>query len=138
MLEVIFGRSTNFTEPYSEIRNTKLNCALWLFKQSFILRNPMQFLLFSYFLFLDMTAWKLIIFDLQEQARLREFCVQNSLSVPTQVFVECGVQNPAPPPPRPNKKCKFSESYDFGFDLVQNTPPSPQNENLVRTWDFEF
>ena len=45
---------------------------------------------------------------MQEQARLVKFLEQNSLSAPTQVFEECG---------------------------VQNTPP---NEKLDRTWDFEF
>ena len=28
---------------------------------------------------------------MQEQARLLEFCVQNSLSAPTEVFEECGI-----------------------------------------------
>ena len=35
---------------------------------------------------------------MQEQARLPEFLVQNSLSAPTQVFQECWSGLPLPPP----------------------------------------
>ena len=34
---------------------------------------------------------------MQRQARLRKILIQNSLSVPTQVFEECGVQSTPPP-----------------------------------------
>ena len=43
----------------------------------------------------------------QEQARLQKFCVQNSLSAPTQVFEECGVQG---------------VMCGAGFGLVQSNP----------------
>ena len=48
----------------------------------------------------------------QEQARLLKFLRQNFLNAPTQVFEECDVQN--------------------------TPPPAPENENLVKIWDFEF
>ena len=52
---------------------------------------------------------------MQEQARLREFCAQNSLSAPTQVFVECGV--------RSTENENLARMRDFGFELIQNIPP---------------
>ena len=77
---------------------------------------------------------------MQEQARLLEFLVQNSLSAPTQVFEECGVQS-TPHLPTPMKtwpdwglgqieglwiwvgpeysaKWKLGQIEDFGFELV--------------------
>ena len=38
---------------------------------------------------------------MQEQARLGEFRVQNSLSAPTQVYEKCGVRPPEYPTPSP-------------------------------------
>ena len=55
---------------------------------------------------------------MQEQARLPEFSVQNSLSAPTQVFEECGAQST--PPPTPTMKIW---TWDFGFQLVQSNTP---------------
>ena len=43
---------------------------------------------------------------MQEQARLPEFLVQNSLSAPTQVFEECGAQST----PHPH-----NENLDLGL-----------------------
>ena len=59
---------------------------------------------------------------MQEQARLPEFLVQNSLSAPTQAFEECGVQStlPLPPPPRNENLVR---TWDFGFQLVQSNSP---------------
>ena len=67
---------------------------------------------------------------MQEQARLPEFLVQNSLSAPTQVFQECwsGLQ----PPPLENKK--LARTWHMGFELVWSTPTL--NENLARLRDF--
>ena len=36
---------------------------------------------------------------MKEQAALREFCVQNSLSASTKVFGKCGSWSRVPPPP---------------------------------------
>ena len=52
---------------------------------------------------------------MQEQARLVKFLEQNSLSAPTQVFEECGVQNTPP-----NEK--LDRTWDFEFWVVKNTP----------------
>ena len=61
--------------------------------------------------------------------QLPEFLVQNSLSVPTQVFQECGVQSTS-----------LAILRDFGFELFHNSPPpaSATNENLARLRDFGF
>ena len=88
---------------------------------------------------------------MQEQARLRELCVQNSLTVPTQVFEEC-VFKITPTPANGNEICEslswssvptlqnenLARFWDFGFEFVQSTPPSPlpENENLARLRDF--
>ena len=52
--------------------------------------------------------------------QLPEFLVQNSLSAPTQVFQECGVQSTS-----------LAILRDFGFELFQSSPlPRP----LMKTW----
>ena len=61
---------------------------------------------------------------MQQQARLPEFLVQNSLSAPTQVFQECW--SGVPPP----WKWKFGQIWHLGFD--------PPNEKLDRSWHFGF
>ena len=55
---------------------------------------------------------------MQQQARLPEFLVQNSLTALTQVFQECwsGVHPPS-------KNENLTRLRDFGFDLVWSIPP---------------
>ena len=91
---------------------------------------------------------------MQRQARLREFLVKNSLSALTQVFEECV------PTQSPEKKIvrdvgtldlswsrvslpheNLAKLRDFGFELVQSTPPPTpphKSENMARLRDFGF
>lgn len=55
---------------------------------------------------------------MQQQARLREFLVQNSLSAATQVFQECWYGLHAHP--HPNNE-NLGRSWHFGFVLVWST-----------------
>ena len=69
--------------------------------------------------------------------QLPEILVQNSLSVPTQVFQECwsGVQPPPPPPPPPMNIWADLGTLSLSWSGV---PPSSKNENLGRSWHFEL
>ena len=69
--------------------------------------------------------------------QLPEFCAQNSLSVPTQVFEECGVQSFPSPPPSPENEI-LARLMDFGFELVQsNLHPPPPQRDLRGSWFVE-
>ena len=57
--------------------------------------------------------------EMQQQARLQELLVQNSLSAPTQVFQECWSGVPPPPPPNEN----LDRSRHLGFQLVHFQQP---------------
>ena len=90
---------------------------------------------------------------MQEQARLPEFLVQNSLSAPTQVFQECWSALPLTPPP-PMKIWTDLGTLDLSWSglpplwwkfgqilalwiLVGLDYPHP-NKNLARCWHFGF
>ena len=69
---------------------------------------------------------------MQQQTKLPELLVQNSLSTPTSSISGMLVWS-APPPTR------LTRSRDFGFELVWSNPlPSPPQENLARLREFGF
>ena len=72
---------------------------------------------------------------MQDQAWAVKIVCLKFLECPTEVFEECGVQSIPPP-----QKCKFGQDLGLQVWVGPESPiPSPPlHEQLVRTWDFGF